>query len=76
MVLGENKINIAAMNFGRTSKGGDSIIVLNIDTQISQPVLEKIKTSAHITDAKLVKYGGAPHAGERPWPVLTRGEGA
>ena len=55
MILGENQINIAAMNFGRTKKGGDSIIVLNVDSQISPPVLEKIKTSAHIKDAKLVK---------------------
>ncbi|MBI4845672.1 MAG: ACT domain-containing protein, partial [Candidatus Omnitrophica bacterium] len=54
-VLGENKINIAAMNFGRTSPGGASMVVLNVDQEISEEILGEIKKCSKIKDAKLVK---------------------
>ena len=54
-ILGDNSINIAAMNFGRTSPGGESIIVLNVDSEVSDEVLEKIRKSDNILDAKRIR---------------------
>lgn len=54
-ILGQNKINIAEMTFGREKPGGAAITVLNVDSAIPQKVLEKIKNSKNIFDAKLIK---------------------
>lgn len=54
-LLGENKINIAAMTFGREKLGGEAISVLNVDSAIPAKVLEKIKNTKNIFDAKLIK---------------------
>ncbi len=54
-ILGDNNINIAAMNFGRTKPGGESIIVLNIDSEVSEEILDKIRNSKNILEAKLIK---------------------
>lgn len=54
-LLGENRINIAAMTFGREKPGGQAVSVLNVDSPIPQKVLEKIKKSKNIFDAKLIK---------------------
>lgn len=54
-VLGANKINIAGMTFGREKEGGNAVTVLNVDSQVSAKVLEELKKSKDIQDAKLVK---------------------
>ena len=54
-ILGQNKINIAEMTFGREKPGGAAITVLNVDSAIPQKVLEKIKNTKNIFDAKLIK---------------------
>ncbi|MBU0635174.1 MAG: phosphoglycerate dehydrogenase [Candidatus Omnitrophica bacterium] len=54
-ILGNNNINIAAMNFGRIERGGESLIVLNVDNEVPQKVLEEIKKSKDILDVKLIK---------------------
>jgi len=54
-ILGEAKINIAGMTFGREEKGGAAVTVLNVDSAVPKPVLERIKTAPHIQDVKLVK---------------------
>ncbi|MBU4305064.1 MAG: phosphoglycerate dehydrogenase [Candidatus Omnitrophica bacterium] len=54
-VLGDNGINIAAMNFGRTGPGGESMVALNVDDDISDAVVEKIKQCKNILDAKVVR---------------------
>lgn len=54
-LLGDNNINIAEMTFGRVEKGGDAITVLNVDSQVSNEVLEKIKQSENILDVKQIK---------------------
>jgi D-3-phosphoglycerate dehydrogenase len=54
-ILGQNKINIAGMTFGREKPGGAAITVLNVDNAIPQKVLEKIKNTKNIFDAKLIK---------------------
>ncbi|MFH1655364.1 MAG: phosphoglycerate dehydrogenase [Candidatus Omnitrophota bacterium] len=54
-ILGKNKINIAFMTFGRKEAGGKSISVINVDSPVSEKVLEQIKKSKHIISAKVIK---------------------
>ncbi len=53
-VLGEHKINIAGMQFGRKRIGGEAISVFRVDSGIPTPVLEKIADLPYITAVKLV----------------------
>ena len=54
-ILGENNINIAAMNFGRLGSGEESMLVLNVDNEITEDVLSQIKQCNNVTDAKVIK---------------------
>ncbi|MBN1913279.1 MAG: phosphoglycerate dehydrogenase [Candidatus Omnitrophica bacterium] len=54
-ILGEHKINIAAMTFGRQNPGGKAVTVLNIDGLVSAELLEKIKKIENITAVKVIK---------------------
>lgn len=54
-ILGRNGVNIAAMSFGRESKGGTAVSVLNVDSKVPESVLEEIRKSPNIYGAKLVK---------------------
>lgn len=54
-LLGQNNINIAGMSFGREEKGGSAITVLNIDSAVPPKLLEEIRRSNNIQEAKLVK---------------------
>lgn len=54
-ILGDNKINIAGMSFGREAKGGRAITVLNIDSAVPKKVLDEIKRAKNIQEVKLVK---------------------
>lgn len=54
-ILGEAKINIAGMNFGREKQGGRAITVLNVDSVVPDDILKKIKAADNIIDAKLIK---------------------
>jgi D-3-phosphoglycerate dehydrogenase len=55
MVLGEHKINIAGMTFGRESEGGKAITVLNIDGNVSEKVIEEIKKNKNIKKVRFIK---------------------
>ncbi len=54
MILGKNNINIAGMQVGRITAGGEAIMVLNIDSEVSDEILDEIRSVDGITDAKLV----------------------
>jgi len=54
MILGENEINIAGMQVGRITVGGEAIMVLNIDSEVDEAILDDIKAVPGIIDAKLV----------------------
>ncbi len=54
-LMGEYRINIAAMSFGREKQGGKALTVLNVDTCVSSEVLEKIKALPHILSVKTVQ---------------------
>ena len=55
-VLGDNQINISSMQVGRKKIGGEAITIVNIESSISDDVLEKIKKYDKITDVRMVKF--------------------
>jgi len=55
IILGKENINIASMQVGRIKVGGDAIMILNVDNEVSDDIIEKIKKVKGIMDAKLVK---------------------
>jgi len=54
-ILGNEKINIAGMTFGRDKKGGNAITLLNVDSEVPKNLLEKMKKAKNIRDVKYVK---------------------
>ena len=54
-LLGKHNINIAAMSFGRKTPGGEAVSILNVDSDISLDILEKIKKLENILAVKIVK---------------------
>lgn len=54
-ILGENKINIAAMQVGRKSVGGEAVTVVNVDSMVPDNVLKPIRDYPGITFAKCVQ---------------------
>jgi len=54
-MLGDAKINIAGMTFGREKRGGDAITVLNVDQDVPKDILEKIKKAKQIKEVKQIK---------------------
>jgi D-3-phosphoglycerate dehydrogenase len=54
MILGKNNINIAGMQVGRITAGGEAIMVLNIDSEVDEAILDEIRAVSGIIDAKLV----------------------
>jgi len=53
-VLGESGINIALMNFGRDSPGGRAIAVVNVDQEVPDPVLERLRALPNILTVKQI----------------------
>ncbi len=61
--FGKHAVNIAAMNLGRQTPGGEAIGVLNLDTVPSPAAVEEVGNHDHITSVSVVKL---PPAGELP----------
>ncbi|UCH12033.1 MAG: ACT domain-containing protein [Candidatus Omnitrophota bacterium] len=55
VILGKNKINIAAMTFGREKPGGRAVSVCNVDSFVPEKVLNQIRKAKNIYGAKLLK---------------------
>ncbi|MDG6243775.1 MAG: phosphoglycerate dehydrogenase [Methanolobus sp.] len=55
LVLGKNNINISGMQVGRAEIGGATIMVLNVDSEVPEPILEEMRAVEGIIDAKLIK---------------------
>jgi D-3-phosphoglycerate dehydrogenase len=53
--MGKNGINIAAMTFGRDKPGGKAISVLNVDSQVSPEILDKIRELENILTVKIIR---------------------
>jgi D-3-phosphoglycerate dehydrogenase len=54
-ILGQKGINIASMTLGRKEKGGPAITVLNLDQEVDEEVLYKIKEFPAINSVRLVR---------------------
>ncbi len=54
-ILGKNRINIAAMQVGRKSSGGEAVTVVNVDSDVPESVLRLIRDFPGITQVKCVK---------------------
>ena len=55
-VLGENNINIAAMQVGHTETAGTNIMVMSVENDIPSPVMLKIRAVQGLLGAKLVNF--------------------
>ncbi len=53
-VIGEEDVNIAAMQVGRKTIGGRAVMFLNIDSSLSQATMRKIKDIDGVFDVKYV----------------------
>jgi D-3-phosphoglycerate dehydrogenase / 2-oxoglutarate reductase len=53
-ILGEADINIAGMQVGRATAGGDALVALTVDDNIPAPVLAEIKGEIGATSARSV----------------------
>ncbi len=64
-VLGRNNVNIANMALGRQTNeaGGDSVAVLNLDSEPSQVALDEILEHQEVTGVEIVRL---PKAGVNP----------
>ncbi|AEF96185.1 phosphoglycerate dehydrogenase [Methanotorris igneus] len=54
LTLGDYGINIAGMQVGRESPGGESIMLLDVDHVVPEEVVEKIKKLENIKDMKVI----------------------
>ena len=54
-ILGNHNINIAEMTFGREKAAGRAISVLNVDSPVSDEILDKIRKSENILAVKVIK---------------------
>jgi D-3-phosphoglycerate dehydrogenase len=55
-LLGNEKVNIASFNLGRTAAGEDAISLIDIDGAISDQVLERVRALEGVVQAKRVKF--------------------
>ncbi len=53
-LLGEAGVNIANMQVGRQTQGGEALMGMAVDTQIPQDVLDRIVEQARMRDARLI----------------------
>ncbi|MBF0385520.1 MAG: phosphoglycerate dehydrogenase [Candidatus Omnitrophica bacterium] len=54
-ILAEAKINIAGITFGREKKGGLAISVVNVDSEVPEKTIEKLKSTKDILFVKFLK---------------------
>lgn len=55
MILGDRGINIAGMQVGREKVGGEAVMVLNVDSPVSDGIIEEIKKVENMFDVMLVR---------------------
>ncbi|WP_094226512.1 phosphoglycerate dehydrogenase [Methanolobus psychrotolerans] len=55
IILGKNNINISGMQVGRAEIGGTTIMALNVDSEVPEPILKEMRAVEGIIDAKLIK---------------------
>src|SRR4051794_30790087 len=55
-ILGEAGINIATFHVGREAPGGSAISLIEIDGELPEAVLEKVRALLQVQQAKLLKF--------------------
>ena len=55
-LLAENNINIATFNLGRVEAGDDAIALVGVDQTPSATVVEKIKATANVKEARVLAF--------------------
>ncbi len=55
MILGDHKINIAGMTFGREAPGKRAIMLLNVDQAISPEIQKQIRKAKHVLGVRVIK---------------------
>jgi D-3-phosphoglycerate dehydrogenase len=55
MLMGQNGINIARMQFGREKQGGLAMSVVSIDSPVSETVMAKIKQLPNVLSVKQIR---------------------
>lgn len=58
-ILGQHGVNIAGMQLGRHDRGGEALMVLNVDSAIPEAALTEIKSALNIDNAYVVSLPGA-----------------
>lgn len=53
-ILGDYKINIAEMQVGRESEGGEAVMVLKVDQEITEKAIEELESVKDIIEVKAV----------------------
>ncbi len=57
MALGTHGINIASMEVGRRSRGGEAVMILNIDDQVENAILEELNQIDGVENVRFVDLG-------------------
>lgn len=57
-ILGAAGINIGNMNLGRRAKAGEAMVVLSLDTPVSEQIVEKLATAVEARFIKVVHMSG------------------
>ncbi len=55
-LLGDSGVNIANMQVGRLTEGGEALMALAVDTPIPEPILARITEQARLRDARPVTF--------------------
>ncbi len=55
MILGQNGVNIARMQFGRETQGGLAMSVVSVDSVVSDDLMAKIKQLPNVLSVKLIR---------------------
>ena len=55
MLMGQNGINSARMQFGRESEGGRAMSIVSVDSPVSEAVLEKVRKLPNVLSVKLIR---------------------
>ena len=54
--LGDAGINIATFNLGRVAAGEDAIVLIEVDSPVTEDVLETVKALPHVVRAKALRF--------------------
>lgn len=54
--LGQAGVNIASFHLGRTKSGGTAIALLQLDQQVDEALLAKVKALPHVREARALKF--------------------